>query len=220
MILGMVDANLGIILDVPALSRHHDEGLRFSDLPRDFEGTRWSCVCRVDSGLLIGEYNEGRRLFLVSRNGCETLDFYHADSRVRHIHSVVCRGDDVFVSTGDSRKALDLWTVEQGRPVFRKRLKKHSAGYTAAASVGDELYFGTDFSSRPNWIETLSGKKFPFPKQAFLSYTEAMQAVEGRYLVSVNKNMLAEDRSKIWTVFDTVTGRFLYCGNSGAPPQG
>lgn len=211
LLLRMVDPYLGTTFDVSDLVRSHGEGLRFSDLPGDFQGTRWSCVCRVGSGVLIGEYNDGKRLFLVSRNGCVSSDFYHADPRVRHIHSIACRGRDLFVSTGDSRKALDLWTVDKGRLLFIRRLRKRSAGYTAAVPLGCELFFGTDFSSRPNWIETLSGKKFPFPKPAFLSYTEAMQAVDSRYLVSVNKSMMTTDRRKAWSVFDTWTERFLFC---------
>ncbi len=186
-------------------------GKRFNSLPDDFQGTRWSCVCPLEDTTVIGEYFEEKRVFLVGDGFCHESRHYHGQSDVRHIHSIVRRGNELLVSTGDARKALDLWRVENGRPVFKKRIRKHSAGYTAAVGAGRDIYFGTDFSSRANWIETLNGARHPYPCESYRCYVEAMQCMDDRFVVSVNKSKLQKGR-KIWSVFDAVRGGFLYCG--------
>lgn len=123
---------------------------------------------------------------------------------------------------GDACKALDLWETREGKLRFLRRLKRRSAGFTAATALGDRIYFGTDFSSRPNWIETLTGTRYPFPAPAYRCYVEAMEAVDERHLVAVSKNMLKAADQKVWSVFDTGSGKFLYCGRRPslpAPPK-
>lgn len=193
-------------------------GKRFNSLPDDFQGTRWSCICPVEGATIIGEYFEEKRVFLVGDGFCRVSYHYHGQPDVRHVHSVALHGRGFLVSTGDARKALDLWTLENGWPVFKKRLKKHSAGYTATATAGRETYFGTDFSSRANWIETLCGRRYPYPCESYRNYVEAMQAIDDRFIVSVNKSKL-KPGGKIWSVFDTVRSEFLYCGDYERPSQ-
>ncbi|MFO7626901.1 MAG: hypothetical protein R6V62_06565 [Candidatus Fermentibacteraceae bacterium] len=208
------DPYLGCTFSREGLKKHFGE--RFASLPDDFQGTRWSCVCHAGNVTVIGEYFEEKRIFLVGNGSCRESRHYHGQPDVRHIHSVVSRGGDLLVSTGDARKALDLWRVEKGHPVFKKRLRKHSAGYTAAAAARREIYFGTDFSSRANWIETLGGRRHPYPGDSYRCYVEAMQCIDDRFVVSVNKSKLERGR-KIWSVFDTDRGDFLYCGDLIAP---
>lgn len=208
------DPFLGCTFSREGLTKHFGE--RFAALPADFQGTRWSCLCPVEGATVIGEYFEGKRVFLVGDGFCHASLHYHGQPDVRHIHSVVSRGGDLLVSTGDARKALDLWRVESGLPVFRKRLRKHSAGFTAAADTRREVFFGTDFSSRANWIETLGGKRYPYPCESYRCYVEAMQCIEDRFIVSVNKSKL-EGKRKFWSVFDTEQKSFLYCGDLITP---
>jgi hypothetical protein len=47
---------------------------------------------------------------------------------------------------------------------------------TAAVTVNGQHDFGTDFSGRPNYIATMEGKKFFFPKKAYKLYANAFQA--------------------------------------------
>ncbi len=183
----------------------------FLELPEDFQGTRWSGICRMGDLTVVGEYFEGKRLFLLGNGRCLQLRWYLRQSDVRHIHSVVSLGDDILVSTGDARKALDLWRLAGDEPVFVKRLRKHSAGFTGAAKLGGRLFFGTDFSSRPNWIET-DGKRFPFPRACYRSYVEAMQAVDDRFIVAVNRDKLVDKGRKVWSVFDAAEEKYVYCG--------
>ena len=44
---------------------------------------------------------------------------------------------------------------------YVRTLMKRLAGFTAAAEVGGEYYFGSDFSGRPNFIKVLGG---PLPR--------------------------------------------------------
>lgn len=185
-------------------------GGEFAQLPGDFQGTRWSCILFQKGYTLVGEYFEGKRVFLVRPDSCKVGEHYLGEPDVRHIHSIIESDRGILVSTGDARKALDQWQIRAGNPVFEKRIRKHSAGFTAAATAGERVYLGTDFSSRPNWIETLSGKKIPFPAKAYRCYTEAMQTIENRYVVSVNKNMLSGG-VKVCSIFDSQEDRFVFC---------
>lgn len=39
-----------------------------------------------------------------------------------------------------------------------------------------------------------------------------MQAVDSRFIVTVNKDKLVSRGRKVWSVFDAVEGKFLYSG--------
>ena len=141
---------------------------RVGDLPDDFQGARCESICQGPGFLLIGEYGEDSRLAYVTPRSCAVSDYYRRIRGVRHIHSIV-RGKtagEFLVSTGDTRKLLDLWSASGDDLRFVKRLRHRLAGFTAGAAVGGELYFGTDFSGRPNYIETLCGSKYFFPRKA------------------------------------------------------
>ena len=193
-------------------------GEEFAQLPADFQGTRWSCILRRDGHTLVGEYFEGKRVFIVGSDSCRVCEHYLGEPDVRHIHSIADSGGDIYISTGDARKALDLWQIHNGNPVFTKRIRKHSAGFTATAKVGDEVFFGTDFSSRPNWIESLSGKKYAFPAETYRCYTEAMQTIDNRYVVAVNKNMLSGG-VKFVSVFDSLNESYVWCSRVVDRPE-
>ncbi|HYF39580.1 MAG TPA: hypothetical protein VD930_07840 [Gemmatimonadales bacterium] len=183
-------------------------------LPEDFESARWESIWEEgDEFLIIGEYGEGARLALVTAERCVLNDHYKRIRGVRHIHSVQRYGisGGFLVATGDTKKFLDLWMLQDGQISFTRRLKKHLAGFTAAAEVNGGYYFGTDFSSRPNYITTLDGTKYFYPSKAYNLYVTAFYSFFGRYIVSVNNELRVVGGRKTLSVFDTVERRFIYC---------
>jgi hypothetical protein len=182
-------------------------------LPQNFRHARTQSIRRAPDGLLIGEYGEGSRIAYVTRRSC-TLNSHYADVEgVRHIHSILPYEDDgrFLVTTGDGAKVLDLWARSGGELRFVRRLRKRLAGYTAAARVNGEYWFGSDFSGRPNYLETLEGKRFFFPPKAYRMFVADFFVFYDRYLVSVNRELRMAGGRRTVSVFDTARRRFLYC---------
>lgn len=183
-------------------------------LPDDFHSARWESIWEEgDEFLIIGEYGEGGRLALVTTTACVLNQHYQQIRGVRHIHSVerYKSSGEFLVATGDTKKFLDLWALQNGQICFVRRLREHLAGFTAAIEVNGEHYFGTDFSSRPNYITTLHGAKYFFPSKAYKLYVTAFYSFFGRYIVSVNNELRVVGGRKTLSVFDTVEQRFIYC---------
>jgi hypothetical protein len=183
------------------------------ELPDDFQGARCESICQGVGFLLIGEYGEDSRLAYVTPRACVVSDAYRRVPGVRHIHSIVWgeTAGEFFVSTGDTRKLLDLWTVADGGLRFVRRVRHRLAGFMAAARVSGEYYFGTDFSGRPNYIETMGGSKYFFPAKANRLFVAAFKVFFGRYLVSINTELEVVGGRKALSIFDTHERRFLYC---------
>lgn len=179
-------------------------------LPEDFKVARQQGIAFDNNKLVIGEYAENSaRIAYITHGDCIINDYYNSVSGVRHIHSIInVDADKIFVSTGDTRKVLDLWATPLR---FKKRIKKHFAGYTAALMLNGAYYFGTDFSTRPNYIEMLNGKKFFFPQKAYNLAAIAFCALQDRYIVSVNSDMPEFGGRKTLSVFDTVRAEFTFC---------
>jgi len=190
-------------------------GGRFSlaALPRDFHSARAESVCENGNHLVIGEYGESPRIAYVTPSDCVVSEHYRRVPGVRHIHSIESYGDsgEFLVATGDSRKFLDLWVASGGKARFVRRLKKHLAGFTAAIRVNGEYYFGTDFSSRPNWIETLAGARYFFPQKAYRLHVTDFHALMDRYLLAINTELVVVGGRKTLSIFDTFSRRFIYC---------
>lgn len=183
-------------------------------LPEDFRSARCESIWQEGNEFLVlGEYGEGGRVVLLTPNACVINDYYEHDAAVRHIHSIEGYGTsgEFLVATGDTRKSLDLWAKEGTRIRFVRRLKRNLAGYTAAIEINGEYYFGTDFSSRPNYIMTLQGVKSFFPGHAYNLYVTAFYSFFDRYLVSVNNGLRVTGGKRTLSVFDTVERRFIYC---------
>jgi hypothetical protein len=115
------------------------------------------------------------------------------------------------VSTGDGSKRLDLWAVLNGKPRFVKPIRKNLAGYTAAAKVKDKYYFGSDFSGRPNYIGTLDGRKYFFPREAYKLFVSQFYPYLDRYIVAINSELPSAGGRKALSVFDTVQQQFIFC---------
>jgi hypothetical protein len=185
------------------------------DLPADFTRARVETIVYGGVFLIIGEYGNvpKRRLFYVTISLCRVIDYYMVDPRVRHIHSIhMCRSTgDILVTTGDAAKYLDLWHLHNDELGFVKRLKCALAGYTDIIRVSDEYYLGTDFSGRPNYIETLSGEKFFFPAIAYRMFVVSFYQYENRYIASINSDVLFPGGRFSMSIFDTARKQFIYC---------
>jgi hypothetical protein len=186
---------------------------KVADLPADFQLARRESIWLDGKRLIIGEYGENSRLACINPESCVVSTYYRQVPGVRHIHAVQPYGDrgEFLVSTGDSRKFLDLWVVEGGKLSFVTRLRSRLAGYTAAAKVNGEYYFGTDFSGRPNFICTLGGAQYFFPEKAYNLHVTAFHAYLDRFLVSINRELEVVGERKVLSIFDTLTRKFIYC---------
>jgi len=183
-------------------------------LPADFAGAGRESIVYEPDILIIGEYGEFRkRIFCVTHKSCAINDYYTNNPNVRHIHAVYKSraSRDILVTTGDTAKFLDLWHMHNDKMVFRKRLKKYLAGHTAITEIGGKYYLGTDFSSRPNYIEELNGEKFFFPRDAYKMYVIGFYQYKKRYILSINHNMEDFGGQHTLSVFDVVTKKFIFC---------
>ncbi len=185
-------------------------------LPEDFVGTRLESIIEAEYSLIIGEYgmdNNSARIAVVTAIDCEINDYYMHKSGIRHIHSLLSYDDNhnLLVATGDRLKVLDLWHQDGKQLSYTKRLKRFLAGYTAMVNIQGDLYFGTDFSARPNYIEILDGKKFFFPKPAYTKFVMSFHAYKDRYLLSLNSSLDELGGQKTLSIFDTQNKQFIYC---------
>ena len=185
-------------------------------LPDDFELVRSNNVAQTNSFLIVGEYgNNSARIAHITKKSCVINNFYEDCQGVRHIHAVYLdeQNGNAFITTGDTSKFLDLWKINDKEAAFVKRLKSRFAGYTAIAKVNGNYYFGTDFSSRPNYIESLSGKKYFFPKQAYLKQCVLFYSILERYIVAINAAMPEFGCLKTVSIFDVLKEEFIFCND-------
>jgi SAM-dependent methyltransferase len=170
-------------------------------------------IVRTSCGYVVGEYSvvgRSARLFHVVDGVAHASSYYDRCTGVRHLHSIAPVGDDrLLVSTGDSSKYLDEWHIRQGRLVFVRRLMKRLAGFTAYACVGSAIYFGTDFSERPNYLFRLQDRrKFFLPLPAFRQFVVSMVAHEDRYLVCRCRSLSG---AASLAIFDVQAECFVHC---------
>jgi len=93
---------------------------------------------------------------------------------------------------------------------FNKRIKRFLAGYTAITHLKGDFYFGTDFSARPNYIETDKGQKFFFPPAAYTLFVMNFSVYKERYIIVLNSNLAELSLDKVLSLFDTQTKQFIY----------
>lgn len=183
-------------------------------LPSDFAVARIESIAETDDSLIIGEYaDNSARIAHITKNACTIHNFYNQIAGVRHIHAIYyCRiSGTVFVTTGDTLKLLDQWQIKENELVYVKRIKKRFAGYTAITKANDTFYFGTDFSSRPNYIESLDRKKHFFPKKAYYKHCLTLYSVLDRYVAAINTAMDEFGKQKTLSIFDGVKKEFIFC---------
>lgn len=203
-----------IYLGREALIQIYGEKFLLGGLPADFGGARSEGIVATDNWIILGEYaDNSARLVHAGKKHFEIYDDYNLVSGVRHIHSVHLSpcSTYVFVSTGDSKKYLDKWDVSNKEMGFSARLAKRLAGYTAAVNVAGNTYFGTDFSSRPNYLETTCGKKYPFPKPAYKMFVRVLEALDDRYVIALNTALAPVGDAGAISIFDTKQQTFIHC---------
>jgi hypothetical protein len=184
--------------------KHAAAGLPFHRIPSDVV-VRRSSVVSGDDWMVLGEYgDQSGRLFLLLPHQYYCDERYNQMREVRHIHSILMRSEtELLVSTGDSGKRLDSWQRTASGLTFERCVHRRFAGYTGAAKVRGKHYFGTDFSSRPNFIYCLeSGKMWPLPGRSFTKYVRDFAVVDERYIVSYNVSFDVVDTCQMASVFD------------------
>lgn len=188
-----------------------EEKYAYHLIPEGFR-TRIPSVYKADEFLLLGEYGHASgRLAILTKTDIKILDYYNKIKGFRHIHCISkLAGNDILINTGDDKKYLDQWTISGTDIAFKKRLVKTFGGFTAAAEVKGEHYFGSDFSKRPNYIYRLSDrKKFFYPEPAFTMFVMYFEVLEDRYILTLSMH-IADFGGKAVTVFDTQTETFVY----------
>jgi len=184
-------------------------------LPQDLAGCSSEGIVIIDDLLVLGEYGNGdtsAKIALVKQDNCHIVEFYNRLPGVLHIHAIHKYSDtEILVSTGDTKKLLDLWRIDGNEISFKTRLKKRLAGYTGCAEVAQRHFFGTDFAGRPNYIATLEGEKYFFPEKAFRMYVLAFYPFFNRYIASVSGGLYSLGGRKTLSIFDTVNRKFTYC---------
>lgn len=195
------------------LTELYGEEFAVRSLPDDFRWTRCESVWREDGRLIVGEYGENSRIAYITSQSCDVSDYYGHIPGVRHIHSIQKYGavGEFLVATGDADKLLDLWVLSHGGIRFVRRVRKYLAGFTAAVEVNGEYFFGSDFSNRPNFIETLGGAKYFFPEKAYKLHAAAFFAYLDRYIVAINRQLDLSGGRKTLSVFDVVKREFVFC---------
>lgn len=202
------------ILSRNDLVDNYKDDFTINSLPADFAGARTETIVNTEDYLIIGEYGvNAKRIIYISKESSMISYHYMSCPYVEHIHAVhkAPASEFIFVTTGDTDKFLDLWVLRKGQLMFVKTLKKRLAGYTAITNIGNIYYFGTDFSSRPNYIEKLDGKKFFFPEKAYNRHVTSFQQHLGRYILSINKDLSVFGGQEVLTIFDTVSELYIYC---------
>lgn len=192
-------------------------------IPDYYFGTRIESLIEMDGALLVGEYgfdDNSSHIAVVTADSCTANDHYMHESGIRHIHALAPYPEgstdlvkQFLVATGDRLKVLDLWEMDSDTKAIRfvKRRKRFLAGYTAMKRVNGKYYCGTDFSGRPNYIETLEGKKFFFPEPAYTMFVVGFYVFDERYILSVNSELEDFGAKKAISIFDTQTETFVYC---------
>jgi len=197
--------------------------LRLADLPPVFRNAALSDVVPSDAlfrpgtiahgrgWTLLGEFGKSARMYHVGSERTTVIRFYDEIDGVRHIHSIHALDESqILISTGDAKKFLDLWHVDVAGARFVRRIMGMLGGFTAATQVGNDHYFGTDFSNRPNYLFRLRDRrKFFYPGVAYTRWTRRLKTLDNKFIVSMNCSTLDDSRATI-TLFDTQAENFIY----------
>lgn len=184
-------------------------------LPIGFTGCRIESIVQINNLLIVGDYgttNASATIAIISQETCTINNFYNQLPGVLHIHSIhLFNESELLISTGDTKKLTDLWVIGGNDIKFKKRMRRYLAGYTGAIKVKNQHYFGSDFSGRPNFIETLDGERYFFPSKAYRMYVEAFYVFSNRYIASMNMELYSLGNRKTLSIFDTVKRQFIFC---------
>jgi hypothetical protein len=173
---------------------------------------RLHTVANVGHYTIAGEYGEtDPRLFLLDDTGCKVSTHYRGIKGVRHIHCIHPLSQERFmVTTGDSLRVADLWRIDAGELRFERRILRFLGGFTAGATAGGRTYFGSDYSSRPNYLWRFEDKKrFYLPAESFRMLVDRMDVVDNRFILVICKTLEAAGGGWQAVIFDTSVERFI-----------
>ncbi|MCB2153361.1 hypothetical protein KQI84_00615 [bacterium] len=185
-------------------------------IPEDFKMCRRQSIVEQDGYLILGEYGDASgRLAVVTQEDCTIEDYYNRIKGLRHIHLIHPTGVRglFYVTTGDSVKRLDIWELtDDGTLQFRGCQEKRLAGYTDCVRLNGCVFFGSDFSSRPNFLKELNAARHFLPARAFKTYVASLDVVQDRYILICSKNVTRHDLGGWFlTIFDTERREFIAC---------
>lgn len=161
---------------------------------------------------VYAEYGQpGSRLVYVSEDSNNIYDPYKNDLGIYHIHNIISiKNDRYLVSTGDSNKYLDEFIINSNHCKLVKRHLTHLGGFTASVKIENTIFFGTDFTYRPNYIVNFnSGKKYFLPKQAWLEFVINMrvEADSSNTLTVITKKLNYDTGHQI--IFCLISNEFV-----------
>lgn len=174
---------------------------------------RRNSIVETADGLIAGEYGQpGARILYRSAAGESLFEPYATDPGVWHIHAILPMADGRFlVATGDSKKYLDLMEIGAGGCRIHKRIERFCAGYTGMARHGDEIWAGSDFSERANFIKRLGRRRKHFlPPSCARNYVIAIDSVDPSHLLVITRRLNSFMGDAL--LFDTV-GQSFVAGN-------
>ena len=163
----------------------------------------------TNHGITVGEYGEGYPRILIS-TGDEIVwqRLYESERGVRHIHVVMEYRENTFVTTGDSTKFVDQYSLNDGVLRLQRRVMRHLGGFSAACVVDGDCWFGSDFSGRPNYLLNFrSRKKHYFPGAAFRQFCDLILPIDNRLLICLNKDLT---NLRTISMFDIHRGVFVF----------
>lgn len=179
---------------------------------RQLVARRNSIVERADT-LIAGEYGQpGARIFYRSAGTEILFEPYADDPGVWHIHAILPLAEGRFlVATGDSKKYLDIMEIDAANCRVRKRIERFCAGYTGLARHGDDIWVGSDFSERANFIKRLGDSRKHFlPAACAKNYVVGLDSVDPSHVLVVTRRL--NSFAGYALLFDTV-GRAFVAGN-------
>lgn len=123
---------------------------------------RRQAVWRDGDMMIAGEYGKpGARLLVIVNSEQVIYRPYQKSVGVQHIHAIArLEGPYFLVSTGDTSKRLDLFKITGKECTLLSCISPSLAGFTAISVVENEIWVGSDFSERANFISKMSAHTY------------------------------------------------------------
>jgi hypothetical protein len=155
------------------------------------------------------EYGWPGARILVLHGGREHIFNPYINQGVWHLHAIAYLGNSEFaISTGDSKKILDIFTITPSSLIFRRRVVRFCGGYTGMTWHANDLWVGSDLSERANFIASIScGKKYFLPRDCIREYVINLRTLNDSLLLIITKRLHTYRGHAL--IFCTTTRRFV-----------
>ena len=153
---------------------------------------RAQSVCSNGKVTVAGEYAwPGARILVRHQDHDEVHDPYADDGGIYHIHAVTHLEKNEFaVTTGDTKKVLDLLFLEDAGRIVRRRKISNCAGYTAMIFLDGNLWGGSDFSERANFLVNISdSQKYFLPRTCLREYFIDIKPIPASRLLVITRRL-------------------------------